>query len=101
MNDRQTAVSRSIEYDIAECTYCNDEVFIDNEKENVDDLPEGIPLVIGGGEQMSVDKTDRSTLSKSHWRPKTVIKWFTSEGQSADLTEQYLCRSCAKSLYGE
>jgi hypothetical protein len=101
MSERQTTVSRSIEYDIAECSHCNDKVFIDNERENVDGLPEGIPLVIGGGEQMSVNKTDPSTLSKNHWCPEVVIKWFTSDGQSADLTEQYLCRACAKSLYGE
>jgi hypothetical protein len=101
MGERQTTVSRSIEYDTAECSHCTDEVFVDNDRENVDGLPEGIPLVIGGGEYMSVDKTDRSTLSKHHWRPKVVIKWFISDGQSADLSEQYLCRSCAKSLYGE
>lgn len=101
MSERQTTVSRSIEYDTAECSHCNDEVFIDNERKNVDGLPDGIPLVIGGGEHMSIDKTDRSTLSKNHWCPEVIIKWFTSDGQSADLTEQYLCRSCAKSLYEE
>jgi hypothetical protein len=101
MSERQTTVSRSIEYDTAECSHCNDEIFIDNERENVDGLPKGILLIIGGGEHMSVDKTDHSTLSKNHWRPKVIIKWFTSDKQSADLTELYLCRSCARSLYGE
>lgn len=101
MSERQTTVSRSIEYATAECSHCNDEVFIDNERDNVDGLPEGKFLVIGGGEHMSVHKTDRSTLLKNHWCPEVVIRWFTSDGQSADLTEQYLCQSCAKSLYGE
>jgi len=101
MGERQTTISRSIEYETAECSHCGDEVFVDNETENVDDLPEGIRLVIGGGNHMSVDKTSRSTVSKSHWRPKVVTKWFTGDGQSADLTKRYLCRFCAKSLYEE
>jgi hypothetical protein len=101
MSERQTTVSRSVEYETAQCSHCNDEIFIDNEKENVDRLPEGIPLVIGGGEHISVDRTDRSSLSKNHWAPKIIIKWFTGDGQSTDLTEQYLCRPCAESLYGE
>lgn len=99
MNERQTTVSRSIEYDIAKCTHCSDEVFVDEEKENVDNLPEGIPVVIGGGKHMTVDKTSHSSLLKNHWPPKVVIKWFIGDGQSADLTKQYLCRACANSLY--
>lgn len=99
MSERQTTVSRSIEYDTAECVHCGDEVFVDTERENVDNLPEGIPVVIGGGEHLSVDKTERTTLSKSHWRPKVVLKWFTSDEGSADLTEQHLCHSCTESLY--
>lgn len=101
MVERETTVSRSIEYDTAKCFYCNDLVFVDNNRENVEDLPEGLPLVIGGGEHMSVDKTESGTLLKDHWRPKVIIKWFTNDEQSADLTEQYICRPCAKSLYGK
>ena len=99
MSERQTTVSRSVEYDTAKCVHCGEEIFIDTEHENVDNLAEGVPVVIGGGVHLSVDKTERTTLSKNHWRPKVAIKWFTSADGSADLTEQHLCHPCAESLY--
>ncbi|WP_152422946.1 hypothetical protein [Halorubrum kocurii] len=99
MSERTTSISQSIEYETAACALCDDDVFVDDKKDNIENMPEGVPVVIGGGKHMSVNKTDRVSLNKDHWQPEVLIKWFTDDEQDPDLTEQYLCPSCTKSLY--
>lgn len=98
MPTRETHISKSVEYDSSTCTNCGDNVFIDNEMENIDSLPEGVPIVITGGENMTVDTTSFTTSAKSYRIPKTVIKIFGME-RSTSIEDSYLCPACAESVY--
>lgn len=98
MSTRETHISKSVEYDSATCTNCEDEVFIDGDMENVDNLPEGIPIVITGGENMTVDTTSPMISGKNHRIPKTIVKIFGLE-KRASVKESYLCPACASSVY--
>lgn len=98
MSTRKTAVSKSIEYDTAVCTHCGDEVFIDAKMDNVDRLPEGVPVVVTGGDNMTVDKTSISAAVKNYRIPKIVVKIFGLESTN-DADRSYLCPACAKSVY--
>jgi ribosomal protein S27AE len=98
MPTRETHISKSVEYDSATCTNCGDNVFIDNEMENIDNLPEGVPIVITGGENMTVDTTSFTASSKSYRIPKTVIKIFGME-RPTSIEDSYLCPACAASVY--
>lgn len=98
MSTRETHISKSVEYDSATCTNCGDDVFIDNGMENVDNLPEGVPIVVTGGENMIVDTTSITASAKNHRIPKTVIKIFGLQNRSS-TKESYLCSACASSIY--
>jgi len=98
MTNRETAVSKSIEYKSAECTNCGNVLFIDNEVENVDNLPEGIPVVVTGGDNMTVDTTSFTASSKNYRIPKTIVKIFGLR-DSTSVEESYLCPACAASVY--
>jgi len=98
MATRETHISRSIEYDSAVCMNCGDDVFIDNKIENVDALPEGVPIVITGGENMTVDTTSITASGKSYRIPKTIVKIFGLQEQTS-VKESYLCPACAVSVY--
>jgi len=99
MGSQETAISKTIEYETRVCAHCGDEVFVDDEVENVDGLSVGVPVIIGGGEHMSVEQTDRMTRVKDYRTPKVVVKWFLGEN-THDLTQQHMCRSCAEAVYG-
>lgn len=98
MTTRKTAVSKSIKYDSAVCTNCGDDVFIDPEVENVDGLPEGVPVVVTGGENMTVDTTGLMASGKSYRTPQTLVKIFGLK-ESTSIEESYLCPACAASVY--
>lgn len=98
MSQRETAVSKVVEYETAECIHCGDAVFIDDEKENFEDLPEAVNVVIGGGEHVSVEKSNKPRAD--HRIPKIIAKVFTSDDKDTVIQQQYMCPSCAKSVYG-
>jgi len=98
MSERTTAKSRSVEYKTSVCVHCDDEVFIDNDMENIDDLPQGTPVFVGGGEHMSVDQTSMTARAKDYRNPKVIIKWFLGE-KNHGIEQQYMCQSCAEALY--
>ena len=98
MSTRETHISKSVEYESATCSNCDDEVFIDNDMENIDNLPEGVPVVITGGENMTVDTTTPMVSGKSHRIPKTILKIFGLQSRS-NVEESYLCPACASSVY--
>jgi len=98
MGTRETAVSKSIEYESAVCTNCGDDVFIDNDIENVDDLPKGIPTVVTGGENMTVKTTSFTASSKNYRVPQTVVRIFGLQ-KPTDVEESYLCPACAETVY--
>lgn len=98
MDTRETPVSKSIRYDTAACTYCGDEVFVDTQMNNVDDLPEGVPVVVTGDDNMTVDATNFSAAAKNYRVPKTIVKIFGLESTS-DASRSYLCPACARSVY--
>lgn len=98
MSERTTAKSKTVEYDTSVCVYCSDEVFIDNDMENVDNLPQGTPVFVGGGDHMSVDQTSVTARAKDWRNPKIIVKWFLS-GKKRGIEQQYMCQSCAKSVY--
>lgn len=73
-------------------------MFIDEEKENVDQLPEGIPIVVSGGNNMTTDTSSISVATQNYRIPKTVLKIFGLE-ESANTETSYLCPACAASIY--
>lgn len=98
MSTRETHISKSVEYDSATCTNCEDEVFIDDDMENVDNLPEGVPIVITGGENMTVKTTSPMISGKNHRIPKTIVRIFGLQSRSS-VKESYLCPGCVSSVY--
>jgi len=100
MPERRTAESRVVEYETNECVHCGDVVFVDSQMENIDQIPEGINVVIGTGEHITVEKTSRSTRTKDHRTPEIITKWFSSDEGNVVLEDQYMCPSCASSIYG-
>ncbi len=98
MSERKTFRSKAIEYKTSVCVHCDDEVFIDTNMKNVDDLPQGIPVFIGGGEHMSVERTSLTARAKDYRKPRVIVKWFLGK-KPRDIEQQYMCQSCAKSLY--
>ncbi|QLH84827.1 hypothetical protein [Halosimplex pelagicum] len=98
MATRETVVSKSVEYDSAACTNCSDEVFVDTDMENVDNLPKGVPTVVTGGENMTLETTGANITSQDYRIPKVLVKLFGLESTS-EINQSYLCPSCAKSLY--
>lgn len=99
MGDRTTATSRTIEYETESCIYCGNEVFTDNEVENIDRLPGGVNFVIGGGDHIATEKTSISARGRKYRNPKIIIKWF-GKSTEGHVDEQYLCPSCAESVFG-
>ena len=99
MGKRVTAKSRDTEYSVAECVHCGVEVFVNGPDGNIDELPESITVLLGGGEYLSVDETSHSAKRKSHKKPQVLIKWFHTDKDS-QVEQQYMCKSCAESLYG-
>lgn len=100
MRKRATAQSSKIKYKTANCTHCEETVFVDDEEENVDNLPEGVNVVIGGGYHLSVDTMDNLAAIKDHRSPKSIIKWFLDTDNDQQIDQQYMCPSCASSVYG-
>ncbi|WP_256392859.1 hypothetical protein [Natronoarchaeum rubrum] len=98
MSTRETAVSKSIEYETAKCTHCDEDVFVDSDVDNVDRLPEGVPVVVTGGDNMTVDTTSFSAAAKNYRVPKVVVKLFGLE-VTANVERSYLCPACANSVY--
>lgn len=98
MRSRETAVSKEVEYETATCIHCGDEVFVDNNIENVDGLPEAVTVVVGGGEHISVEQTDFTARAKDYRTPKIITKWFFGE-KERELMQQYMCQSCADAVY--
>lgn len=99
MGSRKTATSKAVEYETATCVHCEDKVFVDDDHENIDGLPEGVTVIVGGGNHINVQQTDRVARMKDYRTPNIIVKWFLGEGGN-DLVEQHLCRPCADSLYG-
>lgn len=99
MGNRETAISTTRKYETKACAHCGDEVLVDAEAKNVDGLSEGIPVIVGGGEHMSVEQTDRMARVKDYRTPKIIVKWFLGE-KTHNLVQQYMCRSCAEAVYG-
>lgn len=99
MSHRRTAISKTVEYDTDICIHCSDEVFIDESVENIDGLPQGITVVIGGGERISTDSTPFGARLKNYRVPRVIIKWFSGDSRENTSSIQYMCPSCAKSVY--
>ena len=98
MSQRETAVTRVIEYETAECVHCGDDVFVDDTKENIENLPEAVNVIIGGGKNISVHKSNKP---RADYRiPKIVTKLFTNDNTKTVLERQHMCPSCAESVYG-
>jgi len=100
MSKKTTAKSKTIEYETSQCVLCNDSVFIDDEKENIDNLPSGISVIIGGGKHMSIEKTSLVDRGKNYKIPQILIKWFWQEKSQEKVKQQYMCPACAESVYG-
>lgn len=100
MNNRTTAESRTISYETSSCVHCGDEVFVDEEAENVDSLPEAITVVIGGGEHISTETTPLAARGKSYRVPRVLVKWFGGDDDGQMTATQYMCPFCAESVYG-
>lgn len=98
MTTRETAVSKSIKYDTAVCTHCGEEVFIDAKMDNVDRLPDGVPVVLTGGDNMTVNTTKIGAAAKNYRIPKVIVKIFGLESTN-DADQSYLCPACARSVY--
>lgn len=100
MGRRRTASSKTVEYDTDTCIHCGDEVFIDETFENIDGLPQGITVVIGGGKRISVDTTPFGAMIKNHRVPRVTVRWFGGDKDDGSIINtQYMCPSCAKSVY--
>lgn len=97
METQKTPISKSVEYESAVCTNCADDVFIDSEMENVDGLPKGVPVVVTGGENMTVDTTSLTASGKSYRVPKTIVKIFGLQ-EPTGVEQSYLCPGCAASV---
>ncbi|WP_218818914.1 hypothetical protein [Halorubrum vacuolatum] len=98
MSERTTAKSKTVEYETSVCVHCSDEVFIDNDIDNIDNLPRGTPVFVGGGNHISVDQTSPVAHARNYRTPKVIVKWFLGKKKSP-LEQQYLCKSCAKAVY--
>lgn len=99
MGSRKTATSKTVEYETASCVHCEEEVFVDDDLENVDDLPEAVTVIIGGGDHINTEQTDRMTRMKDYRTPSVIVKWFMGDGERG-LVQQHMCRSCADAVYG-
>ncbi|MFP9191120.1 hypothetical protein ACLI4Q_05575 [Natrialbaceae archaeon A-CW1-1] len=99
MARRKTARSQTFEYETSNCIHCDDEVFVDQEMDNIDNLPEGINVIVGGGKHMSADKTGVVARSKDYRTPKVLVKWFRRENSNKPVNKQYMCPSCAEAVY--
>jgi hypothetical protein len=91
-----TARSESVVYNTEDCIHCGNELFADDNRQNVDGLPESITVVIGGGEHMTAEITNPRN---KHRVPRVIIKWFSSDNSGGMMTEQHICPSCAKQIY--
>lgn len=98
MTQRKVANSQVIEFETAECVYCGCDVFIDDEKPNVEELPKGVNVVIGGGNNISANKN--KGIQNDYRIPEIVTKWFTTEHKKTTIDQQYMCPPCAESVYG-
>lgn len=101
MPQREAAVSETIEYETSACTNCEETVFVDTEGENVDELQEGVPVVLTGGSNMTADVMGSMAAAKQHRIPRTVLKLFGLNEEGAGTAQSYLCPACAKSVYSE
>lgn len=99
MGRRETVQSTTVEYQTDVCLHCDQEVFVDDTVANIDGLPEGVTVVIGGGDHLSVDQTGFTARGKDYRSPRTLVKWFFGETE-VELTQQYMCPSCARAVYG-
>lgn len=97
MGNWETAKSETIEYETATCVHCGDEIFVDDNVENIDGLPEGVTVIVGGGEHMSVEQTGMARM-KDYRTPNVIVKWFLGERERG-LVQQHMCRSCAEAVY--
>jgi len=100
MGERTTATSQTVEYETGTCIHCGDEVFIDDDMENVDGLPEAVHVLIGGGKHLSTEETPMTARNKNYRVPKVVLKWFGGDSQGEMVRTQHMCLSCAKTVYG-
>ena len=98
MSERTTSRSKTVEYKTSVCVHCDDEVFIDTSMKNVDDLPQGTPVFVGGGEHMSVEQTSVTARAKDYRKPRVIVRWFLG-GNNRNIKQQYMCQSCAEALY--
>lgn len=96
MGERKAAKSRTVKYETAECVHCEAALFIDDEMKNVDEIPEGINVVITGGEHISAD---RRLGGREYIVPRVVAKLFTKSSNN-NIKTQYMCPACAESIYG-
>lgn len=100
MANRTTAKSTTVEYETTACVHCGDEVFVDDEAENVDGLPEGVTVAVGGGDHLAAEATPLGARGKSYRVPRVTVKWFGGDGDGAMLETQHMCPSCAEAVYG-
>lgn len=98
MPTRKTSVSRTVEYEISECVQCDEVVFTDADLDNVDDLPEGVPVVLAGGGSIRVSKTDDLKATIKNQIPEVVVDLLGLE-KTTGFKQSYLCPSCAESVY--
>lgn len=97
MKQRRTAISKDVEYDTEECDNCGTEVLIGENQPDNKKHPKGISVVIGGGDNMTVDKTNWSARGRDYRKTRVIAKWF-GIGRN-EITKTHLCPSCVKGLY--
>lgn len=100
MVERTTSISRSVTFETAACDFCGEEVFTDSEGQNIEELPEGVNLVIGGGTHITTEQSSASARSRDYRVPKVTTKWFGGPSNDLSLSTGYLCPACAEALYG-
>lgn len=100
MVERTTSISKSVAFETAACDYCGEEVFTDDEQQNIEKLPEGVNLVIGGGAHIATEQSSRSARSRKYRVPKVVTRWFSGPSNELSMSTGFLCPSCAEALYG-
>lgn len=97
MSERTTWQSKTKQLETDTCIYCGQEVYVGESAELSDEIPSGVPVVIGEGGNMTVDQTGSPFLD--YRIPEVIIKWFSRPDESVNTELQHMCPSCAEEVY--
>jgi len=98
MKKQKTAVSKEVTLNTTKCCNCSTEVLTESNNYKDDEFPDGIKIVIGGGNHMTTESTGWEARSKNWRKCRVIIKWFT-DNERLEVEEKYLCPSCISSLF--